>query len=544
MIASFFCAQDQLFIPGPAFLLAAVDPYRLFAQKVMPVLVEARPLLAQLYCGDNGRPGIEPVLLLAVGLLQFWERVPDAQAVALLNWHLGWAFAVGWPIGQEPFHPSALSRFRQRLLQHKQAALVFEQLVKALVACGLVKGQTSRRLDSTFILGLVSHMGRLECVRETLRLALEELNPQAPSQGRPTLWPVWWERYVESQLDYRAEPAVLQAKLRQAGEDMAGVLAWINPSPSAAWAIGAKVQLLRRVFAEQFDVSAAAAQTPDPWPKEKTPAGAVKNPHDPQAQWAKKGSGAQKKEVVGYKVQVCETAQEQPLAKGQPTQQFLLAVETQLATASDERGLDLVAEAQARLSLAQAPITYVDAAYISGAKLAQAKAEGRELIGPAPGPPHREGRYSAADFDVRFDPLRAYCPAGHLHASSVQWQDAPLVPGAPSASVQNRNRVPWRLAPTMSCSKHGAANKPPPHFASAAKTAMPWKALRANWSGLTACAKPVTAGWKRSDYKTISSGRPAMPNAGSASCNGAHVRPRPQWVPASRKTEKTWLKRA
>jgi transposase len=426
MIAHSFCAQDQLFIPGPAFLLAAADPYRLFAQKIMPVLVEARPVLAQLYCGDNGRPGIEPVLLLAVGLLQFWERVPDAQAVALLNWHLGWAFAVGWPIGQEPFHPSALSRFRQRLLQHKQAALVFEQLVKALVACGLVKGQTSRRLDSTFILGLVSHMGRLECVRETLRLALEELNPQAPSQGRPALWSVWWERYVESQLDYRAEPAVLQAKLRQAGEDMAGVLAWINPSPSAAWAIGAKVQLLRRVFAEQFDVSAAAAQTPDPWPKEKTPAGAVKNPHDPQAQWAKKGSGAQKKEVVGYKVQVCQTAQEQPLAKGQPTQQFLLAVETQPATASDERGMDLVAEAQARLSLAQPPITYVDAAYISGAKLAQAKAEGRELIGPAPGPPHREGRYSAADFDVRFDPLRAYCPAGHLHASRVQWQDTEM----------------------------------------------------------------------------------------------------------------------
>ena len=427
MIARDFCAQDQLFIPGPAFLLPPQDRYRLFAQKVLPTLLKARAALAQLYCANNGRPGIEPVLLLALSVLQFWERVPDAQAVDLLNYHLGWAFAVGWEMGRQLFHPSVLSRFRQRLLQHKQAALAFEQLVKELVQCGLINPKSSRRLDSTFVLGLVSHMGRLECARETLRLALEELaDRQGPTQGRPALWPTWWERYVENRLDYRAEPAVLQAKLRQAGEDMVGLLAWVDQSPAAPWTSGPKVQLLRRVLAENFQLSEPTAPAAVPLPKEKTPAGAVKNPHEPQAQWAKKGSGAQKKEVVGFKMQVCETAPEQPRAKGQPTQQFLTAIETQLATASDERGMEQVHQAEARQNLPPAPIEYVDAAYISGAKLAEAKAQGRELIGPAPAPPSKEGRFSAADFDVCLAPLQARCPAGHLQADHVQWRDSEM----------------------------------------------------------------------------------------------------------------------
>lgn len=426
MIATIFCAQDHLLIPGPSFLLSADDRYRLFAQKILPVLIRARPTLSEIYCADNGRPGIEPVLLLALCVLQFWERVPDAQAVALLNWHLGWAFAVGWEIGRPLFHPCVLSRFRQRLLKHQKAALAFEQLLKELVDCGLIHPQAARRLDSTFVVGLVSHMSRLECVRQTLRLALQELEPQVPTQSRAAQWQIWWERYVENQLDYRAQAQVLQAKLVQSAEDICHLLAWLEQNLNSPWASGAKVQLLRRVYAEQFQPLEPSSSAVAPVPKDKTPAGAVKNPHDPQAQWAKKGSGTQKKEVVGYKVQVCETVQEQPLLKGQPTQQFLTAIETQPATGSDERGQDQVEQAEARQGLAPAPVQYVDAAYISGAKLAQARAQQRELIGPAPAAPSREGRFSADDFDVSLEPLQARCPAGHLQASVLQWQDSEM----------------------------------------------------------------------------------------------------------------------
>jgi hypothetical protein len=42
------------------------DRFRLFAAHERPLLAGARPALQAAYCRDNGRPGIEPVLLPGV----------------------------------------------------------------------------------------------------------------------------------------------------------------------------------------------------------------------------------------------------------------------------------------------------------------------------------------------------------------------------------------------------------------------------------------------------------------------------------------------
>jgi hypothetical protein len=54
----------------------------------------------------------------------------------------------------------------------------------------------------------------------------------------------------------------------------------------------------------------------------------------------------------------------------------------------------------------------VDRAYISGQRLAEAKAQGRELIGPAQAAPRREGRFGSEDFHLDLQRRRALCPAG------------------------------------------------------------------------------------------------------------------------------------
>jgi hypothetical protein len=66
------------------------DKYKRFAQKVWPVLAQSREQLMECYQADNGRPGVEPVVLLGVMIFQFLERVPDRQAVELVKYHLGW----------------------------------------------------------------------------------------------------------------------------------------------------------------------------------------------------------------------------------------------------------------------------------------------------------------------------------------------------------------------------------------------------------------------------------------------------------------------
>jgi hypothetical protein len=502
MIRPAFQAQDQLFIPGPALLLPEQDRYRLFARTVMPHLIQARPALAKAYCADDGRPPVDPAELLGVTVLQFWEGVPDREAADRLRYHAGWCYAVGHEFGAPVFHPTTLVRFRQRLLKQQQAVVAFEAVVRGLEASGLLPRHRKERIDSTPVLGLVSHMSRLECCRETLGRALQALAPAVAPSARPAWWPTLWERYVESRVDFRAEAQVLAEKFQQTGQDGAQVLAWmktLEPAPA-----GRKVRLLARVWEEQFELVPAAlaaqrraaappppaaagsavapapgwvwagptpsapatvaqpateatpaapvptgprpatqvaplpalpeaappAQPADPvlpspppqspgsaprlQPKAHAPAGAVINPHEPEAQWATKGTGRHKKQGVGYKVQVCESLDDTPLAPGEPTRQFITAIPTQPAIASDEAGLQAVEREKLALGQEPALAQYVDAAYVSAEKLAQAQASGRPLIGPAQPAPGVDGRFTAEDFTVDLAQRQACCPAGQF----------------------------------------------------------------------------------------------------------------------------------
>ena len=61
-------------------LFGAADRYRLFREKIFPQLLALRGQLETLYCENNGRPAIDPVLLCGVTLLQFMEKVADRQS--------------------------------------------------------------------------------------------------------------------------------------------------------------------------------------------------------------------------------------------------------------------------------------------------------------------------------------------------------------------------------------------------------------------------------------------------------------------------------
>jgi len=405
-----FQPQAQLFslaaLSGQLF--AADDRYRLFAENIYPQLVAIRDPLAACYCPDNGRPAVEPVLLTGVTLLQFLENAPDRQALELLRYHAGWAFALNRPLGEGGFHPSVLVHFRRRLVEHQQAHLAFASILEALQQAGLVARQSKQRLDSMFVIGRLARMNSLECVRESLRLALEELQESAAGFGQPAAWSQWRERYLEHKLDYRSGEESWRAKLQQAGEDLLALQQWVGTLSDPSVAQGENVRLLARVLAEHFEVvegsGLAARRAALP--------GAVHNPHEPDAQWAAKGQGRHRQEVVGYKIQVAETVPDEPRQKGEPTAAFLTAIETQPAIGSDDAGFEQVEAAQAQSGQEPASDWHVDGAYVSAERLARMKAEGRQLIGPAQPAPKKDGHYSTEDFDVCVAERRAVCPAG------------------------------------------------------------------------------------------------------------------------------------
>ena len=153
-------------------LFDPTDRYEIFRRQVLPALQSYRAELCELYCADNGRPGIEPVLMAGVTLLQFIEAVPDRKAIENLRLHLDWKHALDLKIDYRGFHPTSLVGFRERLTEHKNGRLIFDAILQALHKNGLVRRRGKQRLDSTHIIGAVARMGRLEVVREKIRLFL------------------------------------------------------------------------------------------------------------------------------------------------------------------------------------------------------------------------------------------------------------------------------------------------------------------------------------------------------------------------------------
>jgi hypothetical protein len=395
------------------------DRYLLLARKIWPVLAATRADLEKCYCTENGRAGVEPVLLMGVLIFQFLERLPDRQAVEMVKYHLGWKLALNVDVDDRGFHPTTLVYFRRRLVEKEQAGLAFEAVLKALQQEGLVPKKGKQRLDSTNVIGLVARLSALDCVRETLRLALEELADKIAESERPDFWLQAWERYVENKLDYKATAEVLGVKLRQTGEDIARLLQWLEPL-EAEVRNGRQVALLRKVFSEQYEI-AAESGTLEPVKVHAT--GVVQTPHDPEAQWSAKGHGKDRKDWVGYKVQVAESMGQAPESKDEPQRNFLTSIVTQNATESDEAGMKEILEEQREAGLERPAELYVDGAYISAVEIANARKEGWELMGPAQMSPQKEAGFRTEDFDVSVEERRAICPAGKVNTQCSRLEE-------------------------------------------------------------------------------------------------------------------------
>jgi hypothetical protein len=400
---------EGLFGPG--------SRYRLFREKVMPALWKARPEVAELYCAENGRPATEPVVMMGVTLLQFLERLPDRAAVDHMRLHLGWKYALDLELDDEGIHPTSLVKFRNRLVEGGKERVVFDAVLDVLRSEGLVRRRARQRLDSTHVLSAVAEMSQVEVVRETIRLVLEEW-ARAGLSGRVPEWEPLAERYVESDVNWsRQTKSDRRKKLVQAGQDARALIAWARRQERTVWSAD-RVLLLERVFLEHFDLETAEAEPRRPLPSQR-----VQNPHDPDAQWSTKETV--KKGWMGYKMQLAETVADdgEPKPKGEPTEQFLTDMLTTPAIASDPEGMARMQTAQRERGEEPPPELLVDSAYVSGAALAEARDEGRELLGPARPAQASRDIFTAEAFDVDVANQRARCPAGKTSTSCLRVYD-------------------------------------------------------------------------------------------------------------------------
>ena len=438
----------------PVAVRRQADFFVFFALTIFPLLEAYRERLEPLYCADNGRPAWDPVRLLAVLLLQFVLRVTDRQAAEAVQYDQRWRLALHMDPQDVAFDPSLLVVFRNRLVEGAQERLTFEAVLDYLVDKGWIPRRSRQRLDSTHVRGLLSAMNRLDCARETIRLLLEDVEADG---ALPDAWSAYWDLYVESKVDPRAKAPALEAKFAQAGADMLAI--WKDAA--GCWPIIERDSfvLLQRVFLENYalDAEGRAQKT------RAQPTGAVHNPHEPEAQWSSK-STTKDKTWGGYKTQVAETVQEQPRQAGEPTANFLTAIVTQNAPASDKAGMAEVFDEQQAMGLEMPGTLYVDGAYVSSQALNDAREQGRELRGPAPASPDRGKVFTVEKFDVHVEERYAVCPAAQRSSNCsrleeqstgkvvyrIEWSDAvcgacPLRAQCVSAGQDHRTFVVGEL---------------------------------------------------------------------------------------------------
>jgi hypothetical protein len=76
------------------------------------------------------------------------------------------------------------------------------------------------------------------------------------------------------------------------------------------------------------------------------------------------------------------------------------------------------------MGLDKPPVQYVDAAYISTQELMKAAAEGRELIGPAPGAAAKDApRFCTDHFNIQVEQRQAICPAGQQNSQCSRLEE-------------------------------------------------------------------------------------------------------------------------
>jgi transposase len=361
---------------------------------------------------DRGRGAIPPLLMALVLTFQMVEKVGDRKAAELVASRIDWKYAMHLPLEYPGFDWSVLSEFRQRLLDHKQDRLVFDQFLSRLRKLGLIKRRGRVRTDSTHMLGVVERLSQLELVTESIRVALVAVTALAPSWVERMLPDSFVERYSEEQSEYGLSQEQVLQLLKRSGREGFWFLGQVDRSAYAEVRALSEVATLRTVLEQQFP----KGPTEPPATRRPTGKDVIESPHEPDARFAVKRG----KSWIGYKVQITETCDED-------LPHLIVDIDVTSALRNDAPELPNI---QARLEeRGLLPSEQqVDQGYMSGEHIVRSADKGINLMGVPPQDTQSPEGFRQTDFEIDMQQKQARCPAGEL---SRVWVDKPDPNGGP-----------------------------------------------------------------------------------------------------------------
>lgn len=152
---------------------------------------------------------------------------------------------------------------------------------------------------------------------------------------------------------------------------------------------------------------------------------------------------------------VAETVQDENCQPREPTANFIAAIVTQNAIASDNAGMTEVLAEQAQSALVAPSTLYVDSAYVSGPIPQQARDEQRTVHGPASASPDRGKTFVVEAFDVTIAARSAVCPAGQRSTQCIRLEEASTGKSAfvSNGTARSAEPAPSALRASRPCSR-------------------------------------------------------------------------------------------
>lgn len=225
--------QSENFVPLSDLerqLFSQIVPATDFLRRLTPVIdfERFRPTLAQHYCGDFGRPPLDPVLMLKLDLLSMHFRWSDRELMrhAQVNVSVRLFLNIGWQT-QLPHHTS-MTYFRQRV-GADVIQQVFDDVVAQARGLGLVRDRL-RLKDATHIIANIAIPSTIRLVAQTRDQVLDAAEPFAAEQ-------VAWESQRADGLSAMVDDGELDTdladaeRLRRRVEHLRSVLAWADHLP-------------------------------------------------------------------------------------------------------------------------------------------------------------------------------------------------------------------------------------------------------------------------------------------------------------------------
>ncbi len=108
-------------------------------------------MFADLFPSERGRPSVPADVVATVMVLQALEGLSDRDAIDALRTDLKWKVAAGLALGDEGFHPTVLTLWRNRLRRSEAPERIFDAVRQVVAETGVLAKRTRRALDSTLL---------------------------------------------------------------------------------------------------------------------------------------------------------------------------------------------------------------------------------------------------------------------------------------------------------------------------------------------------------------------------------------------------------